>query len=117
MSTEIGYYGQSVAVRGGTNTGRSAVAEVGKRIVELRRRRGWSQVELAQRLGASRERLGAWERGKYLPALDGLLALRRELSVSIDELLTGEPPAAGLSRGRQDEALGHLAALAEILRQ
>jgi transcriptional regulator with XRE-family HTH domain len=114
MSTENGNTGRPASVPGGANQGRRALGDIGRRIVRLRQRRGWPQAELAERLGVSRERLGSWERGRCLPALDGLLALRQVLGVSIDELLTGEP-SAGLQPGRQDEARGHLAALAEIL--
>ena len=55
--------------------------------------------ERSRRLGVSRERLGSWERGRFRPSLDGLLALRRVLGVSINELLTGEP--APVTPGRE----------------
>ncbi|HEV8580137.1 MAG TPA: helix-turn-helix transcriptional regulator [Thermoanaerobaculia bacterium] len=92
------------------------LVEIGRRIGRLRQRKGWSQTELAQQLGVSLDRVSSWERGRYLPAIDGLLALRWALGVSMDELLTGEPPEPALSRERWIEVAEHLAALTELLK-
>jgi len=114
MSAETEYQRQAAATE--EDRGSGVVAELGRRIVRLRQGRGWPQVELARRLGVSRERLGSWERGRFKPSLDGLLALRRVLGVSIDELLTGEPaPAAGMGRQEKDEVMAYLAAAVRLL--
>ena len=61
-------------------------------------------------------RLGHWERGVHTPPLTALRALRRELSVSLDELLAGElPPSAGLASGQKDEARRSIATLVRLL--
>ena len=39
------------------------------RLRELRETRGWSQAELAERLGVSRQTVNAIETGKYDPSL------------------------------------------------
>ncbi len=92
------------------------LAELGRRIVRWRKRRGWPRTELAQRLGVTRMRLGHWERGSHMPPLAALLALRRELGVSLDELFTGEPPpSTGLGPGQKSEAREHIARLARLL--
>lgn len=39
------------------------------RLGELRKERGWSQGELAKRLGVSRQSVNAIETGKYDPSL------------------------------------------------
>ena len=39
------------------------------RLTVLRAERGWSQAELAQRLGVSRQTVNAVETGKYDPSL------------------------------------------------
>lgn len=36
---------------------------------ELRRKRGWSQAELGERVGVSRQTINAIETGKYAPSL------------------------------------------------
>jgi transcriptional regulator with XRE-family HTH domain len=69
---------------------------LGRRIADLRMAKAWSRIDLAGELGVSRDRLAKWERGENVPPLDVLVALRRALGVSIDELITGEPAAESL---------------------
>ena len=53
-------------------------------LADLRATRGWSQADLAERLGVSRQTINALERGKYDPSLPlafkiaALFALRIE---------------------------------------
>jgi transcriptional regulator with XRE-family HTH domain len=87
--------------------------ELGRRIVRLRRARGWSRDELARRVRVSPGRLGNWERGSHTPPLKALVALGRTLGVSMDELMTGEireeaGSAGSLSRQERAEAARHL---------
>lgn len=62
---------------------------LGLRIAALRRESGWSQAELAQRLGISASAVGMYEQGRREPAADILVLLARELGVTVDYLLTG----------------------------
>jgi transcriptional regulator with XRE-family HTH domain len=94
---------------------RAAAGELGRRIVRLRKRRGWQQAELAQRLGVPRSTLGNWERGVHTPSLAALRSLQRELGVSFDELLSDEPPVVGLARGQQAEARTCIAGLVRLM--
>ena len=57
------------------------------RLVALRREQGWSQEELALRLGVSRQAVSKWERAESSPDTDNLIALARLYSISLDELL------------------------------
>lgn len=91
------------------------LAAIGKRIVLLRRRRRWTQTELALRLGVKRERLGNWERGENAPALDGLIALAAAFRVSLDELVLGERRGRYLTAEEVKAAERHLAALSGLL--
>lgn len=61
--------------------------QFGRRLVELRRRRNWSQLELSRRVGVRRCRLGKWESGANEPPLAMVVALCRELGVTPNELL------------------------------
>jgi transcriptional regulator with XRE-family HTH domain len=70
---------------------------LGERIVKARRRRGWSQRELARRLKMSRERLGGWERGRRAPGLPEMALLSEALGVPFEELM---------GRGRAEESIG-----------
>ena len=52
----------------------------------LRAERGWSQAELAQRLGVSRQTVNAIETGKYDPSLPLAFALARVFERTIEQL-------------------------------
>jgi putative transcriptional regulator len=52
----------------------------------LRAGRGWSQAELAERLGVSRQTINALERGKYDPSLPLAFKLARLFGQRIEEL-------------------------------
>ncbi len=88
------------------------VVALGRRIVRHRKAKGWDRVELARRLGVTRARLGYWERGETTPPLEALIGLRRELGISIDELVTGEQS----NREKQDRVISLLAAAIKLLR-
>ena len=61
--------------------------ETANRLVELRKQKGLSQEELAERLGISRQAVSKWERAESSPDLDNIIELSRLYGVSIDELL------------------------------
>ena len=69
-------------------------AAFGRRIASRRSGKGWSRVELARELGIPRDRLAKWERGDNGPPFPMLIRLRTVLGMTIDELITGERPAA-----------------------
>ena len=52
--------------------------------------KGWSQAELARRIGASPSAVGMYEQGRREPSLSLVVQLAREFGVSTDYLLTGE---------------------------
>ena len=65
------------------------VSRLGKRLRQLRRRRGLTQLELARRSGVSRTTIAGIEIGQRDNlSLDGGLRLARALGVSV-EMLTG----------------------------
>lgn len=57
------------------------------RLYELRKQHGYSQDELADMLGVSRQAVSKWERSESSPDTDNLIALARLYNVSLDELL------------------------------
>lgn len=63
---------------------------LGPRIAALRREAGLSQAELASRLGISASAMGMYEQGRREPGAETLVAMARELDVSVDYLLTGQ---------------------------
>ena len=60
-----------------------------KQIGFLRRKKGWSQAELANRLHISPSTIGMYEQGRREPPIDILVAMSNEFDVSIDYLITG----------------------------
>ena len=60
---------------------------LGKRIAELRKRKGISQEELGEILSTSRQAISKWERGEADPDISRLKDLAVYFSVSIDYLL------------------------------
>ncbi len=61
--------------------------ELGGRILELRKKAGMSQEELADRLGVSRQAVGKWENGAAMPDITNLVELSRVFGVKLGELL------------------------------
>lgn len=61
-----------------------------EKILMLRKQKGWSQEELAEQLGVSRQSVSKWESGTSLPDLNRVLDLSRLFSVSTDFLLKEE---------------------------
>lgn len=59
------------------------------RLVELRKKNGYSQEELAEKLNVSRQAISNWERAEALPDTENLIALAKLYKISIDELVHG----------------------------
>ena len=60
-----------------------------KTLRELREAQGWTQGELAERLGVDAGTVGKWERGRTRPRLGYLLSMARLFEVGIDEIAFG----------------------------
>lgn len=56
----------------------------------IRKERHISQEELAEIMGVSRQAVSKWEQGSGYPEMEKLLALSKELNVSLDYLMLGE---------------------------
>ena len=63
---------------------------VGKTITLLRKARGWTQNELAQKLQVSDKTVSKWEQDNGFPSVEFLPALSNIFNVSIDYILTGK---------------------------
>lgn len=60
---------------------------LGTRITELRSAFGWSQVELAKRLGVAKQTVSNWENENIQPSIEMLIRLTRLFGVTSDYLL------------------------------
>ena len=60
------------------------------KIMELRKKNGWSQEELAEKVGVSRQSVSKWESAQSVPDLNKILMLSQLFGVTTDYLLKDE---------------------------
>lgn len=63
---------------------------IAKNLAELRRARGMTQLELAERLNYSDKAVSKWERGESLPDITVIKAIADLFEVTVDYLITEE---------------------------
>ena len=61
-----------------------------ERLMALRRAKGWSQEELGEKLGVTRQTVSKWELGSTTPEMEKLSAMGGLFGVSLDELVNGK---------------------------
>lgn len=64
--------------------------KIGTFIAVNRKKKGLTQEQLGEKLGVSNKTVSRWENGNYMPDLALLDPLRKELGISLNELLAGE---------------------------
>lgn len=64
--------------------------KVGSFITALRKEKGLTQKQLAQRLNVTDKAVSRWETGKGYPDIEILINLAQELGVTVNELLSGK---------------------------
>jgi putative transcriptional regulator len=60
------------------------------RLPRLRAERGWSQVDLAERLGVSRQTVISIEKERYDPSLPLAFRIARTFGISIDDIFVDD---------------------------
>ena len=63
---------------------------IGKTIAELRKEKGWTQIELAEKLQVSDKAVSKWEKDNGAPSIEFFPILAELFGVSIDYLMTGK---------------------------
>ena len=88
------------------------------KIIELRKKNGWSQEEFAEKLQVSRQSVSRWEGAQSVPDLQKILQMAQLFGVSTDYLLKDEmveeervetEPAGEIRRVTMEEAQEYLA--------
>lgn len=79
--------------------------EIADRLLKLRKENGYSQEELADKLGLSRQAISKWERAESSPDTDNLIMLAKLYDMSLDELLNTDEPTEEI-RQRVEEKNG-----------
>ncbi len=83
--------------------------DIGRRIQEIRKKRGIKQEELAEKVGISTNFLSALERGVYNIKLDLLVNILNELDCSADEVFCDVVKKSfGVKATRLSEKISHL---------
>lgn len=63
-----------------------------EKLMELRRQKGWSQEELGDKLGVTRQTVSKWELGSTTPEMEKLAAMSDLFGITTDELIKGKTP-------------------------
>ena len=79
-----------------------------KRIYELRMSFGWTQVQLAQKLGITKQTVSNWENDNIQPSIDMLIKLSKIFNVSTDYLLGLTPTNSINVDGLPTEFVSHI---------
>lgn len=77
---------------------------IADRLANLRKEHGYTQEQLAERLGVSRQAVSKWERTESSPDTDNLIALAALYGVTLDELIYGREADGGAQVAQPEEA-------------
>lgn len=79
--------------------------KIGKFISECRKAKGWTQNQLAEKLGITDKAVSKWETGRSMPDLSLFTPLCNLLDISLNELLAGEHIPEEELREKTDKVL------------
>lgn len=69
--------------------------KIGRMIAELRKEKGMTQAELAEKMGVTDKAVSKWERDLSFPDISTIPKLAEILNITVDELMQGETDAGG----------------------
>lgn len=78
---------------------------IGSNISAHRKRCGWTQAGLAERINYTDKAVSKWERGESVPDVITLIALAEQFEITVDELVS-DPNALPEKTTRVQEAMG-----------
>ena len=79
-----------------------------KKIYELRTSFNWTQVQLAQKLGITKQTVSNWENDNIQPSIDMLVKLSKIFNVTTDSLLGLTPTNTINVDGLPTEFVSHI---------
>jgi len=82
--------------------------KIGRFIADERKRKGYTQKQLSERLEISDKTISKWERGNGFPEVSLLLPLCNELEITVNELLSGERVSEEDYRKKAEENMVNL---------
>lgn len=82
--------------------------EFNNKLYNLRKQKGLSQEELANRLNVSRQTVSKWEVGDSTPDMEKLIAISDLFEISLDELVMDKVPAYAGESSTKSEIVNEL---------
>lgn len=82
--------------------------KIGGFIAEERKRKGYTQKILSEKLGISDKTISKWERGNGFPEVSLLIPLCSELDITVNELISGERVSEEQYRKKAEENMVNL---------
>ena len=79
--------------------------KIGRYLQELRKEKGLTQEQLADKMGVARRTVSRWETGNNLPDLDILIELSDLYEVGLRELLDGERKSEDMNKEMEETVL------------
>ena len=92
------------------------MVDCSEKLKALRKARGLTQLQVADRIGISKAMISAYETASKAPSVDVLIRLSRLYGVSIDYLVCVNSPKSLDVSDLDDDTIAHLSALVEKLR-
>jgi len=74
-----------------TSTPKEQRSPLARNLRALRSERGWSQAELAERIGVHLTHVSRVETGKYTPGLEFVVEAARAFGITVDQLVSEHP--------------------------
>lgn len=76
------------------------------KIIELRKKNGWSQEELAEKLEVSRQAISKWESARTTPDLNRIIAMSELFRVSVDDLIKEQRDVIAIPEPKEEKDAG-----------
>ena len=77
---------------------------IGERIKKLRKKKHWTQDELAHHLEVAPSSVGSYERGSRQPTIENLIRMAKYFNVSLDYLLCQTDDTRTLSNFKREDS-------------
>ncbi len=87
-----------------------------EKLKKLRKSRGWSQNQLAQKIGADLQRISKYERGVIWPTMELMVKMARVFDVSVDFLIRDDKNTA-VGKIKNQKLLSQLEAINNLPEQ
>ncbi len=81
----------------------------GTKIAEMRKEKGMTQLELAEKMGVTDKAVSKWERDLSFPDVNSIPKLAEIFDVTVDELMQGKAAAKGTAAAGRVSAFVRLA--------